>query len=91
MALNMIDKTIVAEDFGAKGCGYDIVMTSNVLKDTSGPTVVRQILYLGYRGLLFACINAPAEKDIAMLRDSGVDAVLSKPFNVSRMMECIKG
>jgi CheY-like chemotaxis protein len=69
---------------------FDVVLSDLDLPDVPGDVVVRTILSMATRRPRVAIITGAAKVNIAGLHEAGVDAVLPKPFDWSRLIEYLR-
>lgn len=77
MAIKKIQQSL--ED----GPAFDLILMDNIMSPMNGLDATREILKLGYRGLIFGATGNVMPDDIQQFLDAGAHEVLAKPLSLT--------
>jgi len=61
---------------------FDLILMDFVMPVMDGPTAIKEIRDLGYKGLIFGLTGNVLDGDKDLMIANGADFVLTKPFNI---------
>ena len=75
---------------GTPSSAYDVILMDYQMPNMDGPTAIRELRRLGFRGLIFGLTGNAIECDKMEMMAAGADKVFIKPFDTGMFWEAVK-
>jgi len=81
------DPLVGSDNISQRGQYYDVILMDYQMPNMDGPSAIRAIRSLGYKGVIFGVTGNVMTLDKQEMMAAGADDVLSKPFDIDKFWE----